>query len=274
MISIARNQRDERDQPIKPPQAWFDNASLADAKILRELAVLTEGASLDFNDDVYGHEQVRRALEKLFHRKCAYCETPITTGFDVEHFRPKGRVAEDANHPGYYWLAYAWENLLPACAQCNQRRKDPPTWDDPSTGPSAGKLDQFPLEDGSFRASEPSHNLADERPLLLNPCVDNPEEHFTCNFFTGDLLPKNNSSRAATSIRVFNLNRKRLREQRQAVARRLKDELEARLDGQWPSVADPALARNFTGDSIHYAGFARILVKDPALLGIDVERHP
>jgi len=74
--------------------------------------------------DLYRDPNVKAALEKLFNYKCAYCETPGFAGFSwsVEHFRPKGSVAEDRSHPGYYWLAYTWTNLYPSCVFCNQRR--------------------------------------------------------------------------------------------------------------------------------------------------------
>jgi 5-methylcytosine-specific restriction endonuclease McrA len=79
-----------------------------------------------------------------FYGKCAYCEAPIRDyqPGDVEHFRPKAGVSDEngqavflfdeegqvqvgadgkpVEHPGYYWLAYEWTNLLPACAKCNQ----------------------------------------------------------------------------------------------------------------------------------------------------------
>jgi hypothetical protein len=48
--------------------------------------------------------------------KCAYCESPtsVVAYGDVEHFRPKSK---------YWWLAYCYENYLPACTICNQRFK-------------------------------------------------------------------------------------------------------------------------------------------------------
>ena len=73
---------------------------------------------------VYGHQQIKDALAALFFNKCAYCETPYaaTQPVDVEHFRPKGEVAEDKEHPGYYWLAASWENLFPSCIDFNRER--------------------------------------------------------------------------------------------------------------------------------------------------------
>ena len=86
-----------------------------------------------------------------FHGKCAYCEQVVTGDQhgDVEHYRPKGAVTDAENqtvyvvvdgqhraHPGYYWLAYDWKNLLPACIRCNQLSKS-------SGGELIGKGNRF-----------------------------------------------------------------------------------------------------------------------------------
>lgn len=66
-------------------------------------------------------------LRKLYHNKCAYCESPIVphdnhndtpeirARFTAEHYRPKTY---------YYWLAYEWSNLLPLCKVCNNDKGD------------------------------------------------------------------------------------------------------------------------------------------------------
>jgi hypothetical protein len=82
-------------------------------------------------------------LKNVFYRKCAYCEREISGYYgDAEHYRPKGAVKrktvagdfeepvceilDPANrsilkkpHPGYFWLAYDWRNLVPSCVYCN-----------------------------------------------------------------------------------------------------------------------------------------------------------
>jgi uncharacterized protein (TIGR02646 family) len=76
----------------------------------------------------YNQEPVKVALMKLFHEKCAYCESQfghITPG-DVEHFRPKNQIRKidgTIKKPGYYWLASDWDNLLMSCEFCNRKRK-------------------------------------------------------------------------------------------------------------------------------------------------------
>jgi hypothetical protein len=100
-------------------------------------------------------------LIDVFHGKCGYCEarfTPTSFG-DVEHYRPKGRVSEDKNHKGYYWLAYKPTNYLPACQLCNE----------------PAKRDHFPIE--GTRACSEMDVLDDERPLLIDPYKDRYEQH-------------------------------------------------------------------------------------------------
>lgn len=85
---------------------------------------------LEFDARLYGHRTVKVALLARQHGKCAYCERPLldSRDADVEHFRPKGGFcqrdpADTPEQPGYYWLAYAWENLLVSCKGCNQTHK-------------------------------------------------------------------------------------------------------------------------------------------------------
>ena len=64
----------------------------------------------------YKEDEVKDALEELFHGKCAYCESRFAhvAPEDIEHWRPKGGVAlanGTIQKPGYYWLAATWSNL-------------------------------------------------------------------------------------------------------------------------------------------------------------------
>ena len=62
--------------------------------------------------------RVEDQLALSYHNKCAYCERLEKA--DIEHYRPKKKVAEDNTHNGYYWLCYEWTNLLPSCVKCNR----------------------------------------------------------------------------------------------------------------------------------------------------------
>jgi uncharacterized protein (TIGR02646 family) len=130
---------------------------------LAQHAVPTSAADIDAK--VYSSPQVRTQLLQDQGPVCAYCEWPIEGPFsDVEHFRPKTsyrQTTDDVHHrPGYYWLAYDWQNLLFACNVCNRTLK----------------RDLFPLADPSQR-NIAGQDISKEQPLLLNPVVDDPAEH-------------------------------------------------------------------------------------------------
>lgn len=122
---------------------------------------VNHGSDHTFEQSVYHHPEVRRALERLFHCKCVYCESSATStrSWDVKTPVPS-RTGTDSRTRG--------RNLYLSCPRCNQSRMDPPTWDEPEAGP-ASKLDQFPLA-GAYRAFK-TERLRGGRRLLLDPCV-------------------------------------------------------------------------------------------------------
>ena len=246
-----RNQTDAFGEAIQPTDRWLRDSRQA----TRDLIV--SGPPDEFSV-TYKSETVKMCLEKLFHLKCAYCEEKVTHGYDVEHFRPKAAVAEDASHPGYYWLAYEYDNLLPSCAPCNQARCDPPTWDNRSKQEAAGKLTQFPV--AGTRARQPRDNLAMEDPLLLHPCEEDPTAHLACDPTSGALLPLHSSIRGKRTIEILNLNRKRLQNERKETAQRLR----ASMLRDSPE----AVRENFLGPQLRFAGFCRMIFNRPALFGL------
>jgi hypothetical protein len=202
---------------------------------------------------IYKLKSVKDALERMFHGKCAYCETfyASTQPLDVEHYRPKGAVVEAEGHRGYWWLAMAWNNLLPSCIDCNRKRNQITPKGDTSqvrllentTGftssatLASGKKDSFPIADTGLRATARTDALLAEKPLLLNPCEDDPSEHLVyffdfeqpVSFVLARELDNNPdyagadglSLKGATSIHVYGLNRLRLVQARTEVLRRL-----------------------------------------------------
>ena len=212
-----------------------------------------------FPFSAYKEAEVKAALEALFHGKCAYCESiyRYQAPVDVEHFRPKGSVEDDKAHPGYWWLAMKWENLLPSCIDCNRRRKQiTPQPDDSLTALheaaskviNTGKKDAFPV--GGIRAADEGGDLTAEKAFLLDPTVDNPDEHLVfhmdSDFPTGLVLPKVTTApqpalplagnpgvvataagesglsvRGAVSIQVYGLNRLGLVQERTRILRQL-----------------------------------------------------
>ena len=267
MIHVARERYDSNGQPICPPQNWFDRAREA-----------TEGMIADLDnhhceDGIYGHFRVRAALEELFSHKCAYCETRLPEAtWNVEHFRPKGRIAENRDHPGYYWLTYEWTNLYPACVPCNQRRKDKPIWADLGFGITGGKADQFPLIDEGTRAYGPDDDLGKEKKLLLDPCSDDPQRHITFSV-TGMIIGLDQYGKC--TIRICNLKRRRLNLKRATKVKEmvamlvLIREVQARGDSESVDSLKGFMNSHLLSNNKQYLAVARAVVSNPNAFGLD-----
>lgn len=167
-----------------------------------------------FKHSVYSHTDVKETLIDLFDQKCAYCESLFLHVYsgDVEHFRPKGRIADiDNPKPGYYWLAADWDNLLLSCRNCNQKLKHLVVGK--TEKETMGKMDQFPLADGGthVRTHEKDIDLEEPYRLLINPCIENPETFFKYEINSGVIIPKPVNDKlkrmAEESIRVYVLQR-------------------------------------------------------------------
>lgn len=168
--------------------------------------------------DYYRAEDVVERLRRMYHEKCAYCETK-DPGFEIEHYRPKKRVAlQDLNgqsHPGYYWLVNEWTNLIPACHDCNKNGVKGNRF--PVNG---NRLNAPILDNGLIDRNDLNFNsvsLTNEVPLLLHP--ENPEfDSFQYFRFTekGFIKEKDRYGtlkylKAKNTIEVVDLNRKKLR---------------------------------------------------------------
>ncbi len=205
--------------PVEPENderwtKWREAAKQATLKLKQE------GGAAPINEKLY--KECRDLILAWFHGKCAYCETKVTAGMregDVEHFRPKKRVTDEkweivyvddqkqVKHPGYYWLAYDWRNLFPSCISCNQVSSS-------ADGSRVGKVDRFPVK--GKRAMQPDDPLTSENPLLIDPYVDDPAEHFTFSPETGIIGGK--TERGKLTIEILGLNREGLIEDRKSTA--------------------------------------------------------
>lgn len=120
---------------------------------------------------------IRPNLLKLFHNKCAYCETKILEAGTLDNFRPKSI---------YPILTYHISNLLPACPTCNMSK--------------GGK---FPIK-GKVDSEQVHLDVDQEQYMLLNPYVDDPNEHL--NFEANGIINPL-TERGAITIEILNLNR-------------------------------------------------------------------
>lgn len=170
----------------------------------------------------YAGSDVIDALRKMFHGKCAYCERTIEKGSrEVEHYRPKGGVG-DPLHPGYWWLAHSWSNLLPTCGPCNKGLRQhlvtaDMTVDDVEAlqarpaAKLAGKANQFPV--GAARLTAGSEDHATEQPHLIDPTRSDPNDHLRWSHASdfSILAPRSNSGppsiEGTETIRCLALNR-------------------------------------------------------------------
>jgi uncharacterized protein (TIGR02646 family) len=147
---------------------------------------------MDFAYEVLHHKEVISSLQDLFHQKCAYCESPIgdIQPVDVEHFRPRLRAINldgkiDPYH--YFWLAYEWSNIFPACTECNR-----------------SKGSRFPVRGMRAPVGSGLDGFLKEESLLLNPCEDMPEQHLV---FSPDGMVTSPTEKGRYSIEIFALNR-------------------------------------------------------------------
>jgi len=157
---------------------------------------------------IYGAKSVKNALLRAQYDKCCYCERKLSPSDygDVEHYRPKGTVKQapglDKEYPGYYWLAYEWNNLLVSCKRCNTGHK--------------GIL--FPLVDTNVRARSHHDDIGNEQPLFINPAIDDPRDHIR---FHGE-VPVSDTEIGRVTIEGLGLRRYDLEEDRRTRLKELR----------------------------------------------------
>lgn len=248
----------------------------------REAHAHYQTSSKTFRHKVFSKQDVKEALQKLFNGKCAYCESNVmvTSAIDKEHFRPKASIKDkDLNihiTPGYYWLAADWDNLLLACAHCNRTGRHE---DIDGTGFTSGKLDRFPLADEDSRYYYGGDfNAEEEVRLLINPCVDHPENWLVYEK-EGALSPKtgiddHDKNKVDKSVEIFGLMRSELVNKRHETSKNIMDIIED-LKYYYSKYMDDDTDKDsfdrmktkfdrlndFMKDSREYLGITRYLIK-------------
>lgn len=193
-----------------------------------------------FNFSAYKCEDVKEALETLFNKKCAYCESSYKSviSIQIEHFRPKKRIAEESTHEGYWWLASSWDNLLPSCVHCNGAEYhklemidgEPPYLQDFKEGEyKLGKYDFFPIS--GTRASKELDDISLEDAHLIDPTKRKPEDHLRwitdgpISVVTPKEVDGEWDKYGFATYRIFGLNRKNLVEERTTLLLQIKSEI-------------------------------------------------
>lgn len=194
------------------PNGWTERAREALIE-LRSAAPEERAAVMRRNGNIW--RELKQVLSSLSHDQCWYCETKeIRFDYAVDHFRPKGSVADVEMHAGYWWLAFDYRNFRLSCTYCNSRRTDR------AGGGIGGKQDHFPLVDECRRCFQERDDLSRERPLLLDPTN---EFDPTLLWFEPDgrAVPRYDVEgseifhrRAKNSIYLYNLNEVKVKSRR------------------------------------------------------------
>ena len=214
MISIKKPNAPE----ILVTKGQEAKARLCEAYLKDQGEYIRGKKTFDFSQNIYASVDVKTILKSTQHRKCAFCESIFDhTGYgDVEHFRPKAGYKQSHKNklqrPGYYWLAYDWDNLFISCQLCNQQYKK----------------NLFPLKSPRSRAKSHLHELTKETPLLIHPARMDIEDFIGFDQEYASAI--DNCVEGVTTIEVFGLNRPALVENRRESLTRLKDLVDLRAE--------------------------------------------
>nr|WP_294863789.1 retron system putative HNH endonuclease [uncultured Pseudogulbenkiania sp.] len=198
--------------------------------------------------------ELRQQLKSAFSGKCCYCESSFgpTADGEIEQFRPKSL---------YPHLAVDWRNLYFVCPVCNR-----------------SKGARFPLKSANtVPGAAYEATVAQEAPLLLDPCLHNPTEHLV---FLEDGHVAGLTEEGQTTVQVLALNRSELvlaRSQQIAIAKKASPAEKERMtwqDAPYSEAVRQCLeteSKQSVGDDYREALSAQMRYDD-RLLGVDTEK--
>lgn len=183
-----------------PPADWLAEAEAACAELTNAKTEDERDAIIEANQKLWRDDRIRNWLLGLFHDKCWYSEAQESvSAYHVDHYRPKGRVTDVGRvnpEPGYWWLAFRWQNYR-VCGQLINVKKN----------------DVFPLVSGHRAAPDDSSSLALEAPALLDPTSDDARlisfemDEDGCRAVPSGGADEEDRNRVLTTIEVIGLNR-------------------------------------------------------------------
>jgi hypothetical protein len=192
----------------------------ADGKSLKEIHDRTiDARKLAINSRSRIWRMLNKQLAKVSFEKCWYCQSKdIRSPKPVDHFRPKSAVKECPEHPGYWWLAFSWENFRYSCTYCNSAHEN--------ERKGGGKQDHFPIIDPKKRQFKPG-TLLEEKPVLLDPCNLGDSKLITYDTKRAIVIPNKQQcqlphnqyglERAKFSIDIYDFNHEPLRRKRETM---------------------------------------------------------
>lgn len=189
----------------------------------------------DYKPEFYRHQD----------QKCAWCETTNTSEWGaMDHYAPanavfllvnagfeqpdsvnvRDRRYQPLHRPGYWWLAYDWNNWVYACNRCN----------------TAWKSALFPVAESPHPGPDPQIPYT---PMLLHPFgSEDPLDHLEFDDL-GGVRPRHGSPRGQATIAVCGLDRPSLETARRATVEPLRTAWDAyvaseRLAGSKPGLQE------------------------------------
>lgn len=202
-----------KERPDVPPILVSDEVLDLVDDFKRRVGLGEDLKSADFEGKYWRNADVKEALfEMHYNGKCCYCERrrDEKRELDVEHFRPKAKVAGERSHPGYWWLAYKWDNYFYSCKRCNEDYKK----------------NLFPLIDETMRVYSEDVDLSSESPFLVNPELEDPEEFIGWEWYKAygvlvKAVGEDELGRGAKTIQITGLNEDDLPVERAELVRHL-----------------------------------------------------
>lgn len=169
------------------------------------------------------HEDIKQKLDEMYNGKCCYCESGIGVG--VTSY---GRVEHLRPKSRFYNLTYDWCNLHWCCEICNTEKSD--QWDS-----------EYPI---------------------LDPTVDEVEMHLVFNPYTYEVVARNDSQRAKTTIDHTSLNRPGLKKARELVLNRVLQSLhECKYDQDDIQIKLRKIMMIDKDDPMEYSAFIRMVLQ-------------
>jgi len=149
-------------------------------------------------------DSIKWTLKEIYHQKCAFCESKLTNDYgDIEHYRPKNKSEKESKDcdkgKSYYWLAFGWDNLLPACKRCNGKKSNCFDIDGEYKEYEGESLEDLHLVTQKYNEVE--------KPKLIHPEYDRFEKDIV---FDSEGKMRSDNERVAYTIRVCDLNRENL----------------------------------------------------------------
>lgn len=200
-------------------------------------------------NEMYKRDDIKNALNNIYKNKCAYCEEKVEQ-LHVEHYRPK-KI--------YYWLAFSWDNLILACATCNQFKG--------SNFDLIGTKAIFVNTETNIRNINNLGSQYDieEKPKMINPEVTNPSGKI---LFEKSGLVSSNDNCFSYTINTCRIDRKYLNDARRSLLDIFERDIRSALiDNNDPTDQKKEIAtivRKFIRDSqdseLQFLGFRRFAI--------------